>query len=136
MIMVHGDDKGLVLPPRVAPLQVIIVPIFFKNKDELKHHCTQWKEKIAATGVRVDTDLRENYTPGWKFNHYELKGVPLRLELGPKDLKNEQFVIVRRDTGDKINVPWKDAIHRIPHLLREIQQSLFINAQKKNARKC
>lgn len=78
----------------------------------------------------MDTDLRENYTPGWKFNHYELKGVPLRLELGPKDLKNEQFVVVRRDNGEKIAVPWKDAIHRIPHLLREIQQSLFNNAHK------
>jgi len=130
MIMVHGDDKGLVLPPRVAPLQVIIIPIYFKNKDELKQHCTQWKEKIAATGVKVDVDLRENYTPGWKFNQYELKGIPLRLELGPKDLKSEQFVCVRRDTGEKINVSWKDLLHKIPHLLREMQKSLFEKAQK------
>jgi len=131
MIMVHGDDRGLVMPPRVAPLQVIIVPIYFKNKDELKSHCARFKAQLAGIGVRVDADLRENYTPGWKYNHYELKGVPLRIELGPKDVKNEQVVIVRRDNGEKLNVAWKDLVHKVPHLLRDLQKSLFEKAQKK-----
>merc|ERR1711957_423673 len=101
MIMVHGDDKGLVLPPRVAPLHCVIVPIYFKDKAPLNAQSNVLADTLRECGVKVKTDLRENYNPGWKFNHWELKGVPLRIELGPKDMEKKQVVVVRRDTGKK-----------------------------------
>lgn len=87
MTMYHGDDKGLVLPPRVANTQVIIVPIPFKGKEEeVNKAATDLFNTLKKTEVRVQIDLRDNYNPGWKYNHWELKGVPIRLELGPKDI--------------------------------------------------
>lgn len=89
MVMYHGDDKGLVLPPRVAKTQVVIVPIYKKGDEEvILAKAKQLSEQLAKDGIRVHLDDRDNYTPGWKYNHWELKGVPLRLELGAKDLKN------------------------------------------------
>eukprot|EP00163_Fabomonas_tropica_P017994 TRINITY_DN3200_c0_g1_i13.p1 TRINITY_DN3200_c0_g1~~TRINITY_DN3200_c0_g1_i13.p1 ORF type:complete len:483 (+),score=171.98 TRINITY_DN3200_c0_g1_i13:41-1489(+) len=103
MIMIHGDDKGLVLPPRVAPLHVVVVPIVFKGKEAMVTEGAQKvNDLLAAGGIRVKADLRDNYNPGWKYNHWEQKGVPLRAECGPRDIENQQVVLVRRDTGEKI----------------------------------
>lgn len=90
--MVHGDDKGLVLPPRVAPIQVVVIPIPFKglSTEELTAASADITKQLREAGLRVKEDARENYSPGWKYSHHELKGVPLRLELGPKDLEKKQ----------------------------------------------
>ena len=103
MIMVHGDDKGLIMPPKVAPVQVVIVPILFKSAEQaaIAAKTKEIAETLKAKGFSVILDDREEYTPGWKFNQWELKGVPVRIELGPRDLKQGQVVMVRRDTGQK-----------------------------------
>lgn len=105
MICLHGDDKGLVLPFEVAPLQIVIVPIIFSEeiKDIILKKCSALKDKLKHYTVKVDD--REEYTPGFKFNHWELKGVPIRVEIGPRDVDKKQAVIVRRDTGEKKTVP-------------------------------
>lgn len=103
MILIHGDDKGLVMPPKVAQTQVVIVPIqnnsvdkeLFKQKYEEIHN--QLKQK----GIRVYCDDRDNYSPGWKYNHWELKGVPIRIEIGEKDYQKSEVRVVRRDNGAK-----------------------------------
>lgn len=102
-VMVHGDDKGLVLPPRVAPLQVIICPIAMKNVEygDLLEYAESIKKVLKLAGLRVDVDARQNYTPGWKFNHWEQKGVPIRMEVGPRDLSAKQVRVVRRDDGNE-----------------------------------
>ena len=99
VVMTHGDDQGLVLPPRLAPIQVVIVPIWRKNRD--REGVLQAAHSIEAQLqdiVRVKLDDREGVSPGWKFNDWELKGVPIRLEIGPKDLDKKPVVKVRRDT--------------------------------------
>ncbi|XP_067311528.1 bifunctional glutamate/proline--tRNA ligase isoform X2 [Pseudorasbora parva] len=134
LTMVHGDNMGLVLPPRVACLQVVIIPCGITatlpeaEKDLLLAQCSKYLSRLQEANVRVKADLRDNYSPGWKFNHWELKGVPIRLEVGPKDLKQGQFVAVRRDTGQKVIVPEADAEKRILNLLEEIQNNLFKRA--------
>jgi len=106
LIMVHGDDAGLKLPPRLAPVQVVIVPITFGgSKDDVLTHARTLRDEIAATGIRVRLDDRDEYTPGWKFNEHELRGVPLRLELGPKDIARDVATAVRRDNRAKVQVP-------------------------------
>merc|ERR1719376_1574842 len=113
--MVHGDNNGLVLPPRGACLQVVIVP------------CGITKD-LKDAGVRVRADLRENYSPGWKYNHWELKGVPIRLDVGPKDMKASQYVAVRRDTGAKVTMRRAGLSDDIPALLETIQSAMFAKA--------
>ena len=131
LIMVHGDDKGLVLPPRVAPIQVVIVPIPVKGADpaaiaaKTKEICSSLKER----GIAVVLDDREEYTPGWKFNEWELKGVPLRIEIGPKDLKQQQAMMVRRDTRQKITVKEQEVANKVTELLEEIQHNLYAKAR-------
>ena len=106
--MVHGDNQGLVLPPRMAPLQVIIVPIFMKQgREELAAKCKEIQDSLTATGVRAQFDGRVNYNPGWKYNYWEMKGVCLRLEVGPRDLKKNQVCMVRRDNQVKEDVPMR-----------------------------
>ena len=108
VIMTHGDDSGLILPPRVAPTQVILVPI---PRGDWKETVLPKAQEIAATlrdaGVRIEIDDREEYKPGWKFSEWEMRGVPLRLEIGPKDIEQSQVVLVRRDTREKIPTPCK-----------------------------
>eukprot|EP01041_Mallomonas_annulata_P010901 gene10901-22754_t len=130
-VMVHGDDKGLVLPPRVAPIQVIICPIFMKNTEvsSLVKYADDIRAVLKPLGIRVDTDIRQNYTPGWKFNHWEQKGVPIRIEVGPRDMSSNQCRLVRRDTGDKQDVSVAEINTIIPALLDEIQANLFAKAK-------
>lgn len=136
MIMVHGDDKGLVLPPRVAPTQAVIVPCGITvsstpaDRAALQASCDALVEELKVAGIRVEGDFRDNYSPGWKFNHWELKGLPIRIELGPKDMRAEQLVLVRRDTGEKLTVPRADAGRVIAETLEAIQATLFARAQK------
>lgn len=130
-IMQHGDDKGLLLPPRVAPIQAVIVPIVFSSTKsaEVLAKCRDVSEMLEGNSVRAFLDSRENYTPGWKFNEWELKGVPLRLEIGPRDLANGTLVVVRRDTGKKESVPISRIVEAVKERLNEIQSSLFEHAK-------
>lgn len=129
MIITHGDDKGIVLPPKIAPIKAVIVPIIFdKTKEKVLKKGAELKKMLSDFSVEFDD--REQYSPGWKFNEWELKGVPLRIELGPKDYDNEQVVIARRDSGKKEIVKWKNLKKRVPELLDDIQKSLFENAKK------
>ena len=130
-IMAHGDDKGLVLPPKVAPIQVVFVPIHYKESDkeailQTVHHIARSLEKDS---IRTFIDDREQYTPGWKYHEWEMKGVPLRVEVGPRDMQSKQITVVRRDTGKKEGVPETDAITQIVSLLDEIQRSLLQKAK-------
>lgn len=130
-VMVHGDDKGLVLPPKVAPVQVIIVPVPMKNVDfnELVKYCDEIRLTLKKLGVRIDVDARQNYNPGWKFNHWEQKGVPIRIEIGPRDFTSRQCRVVRRDTGDKTDISFEIISTAIPELLDTIQSSMFLKAK-------
>lgn len=94
MVMTHGDDKGLVLPPKVAPIQVIVIAVPYKDADTtaIKGACESTVYTLNQSGIRADQDTRENYSPGWKYSHWEMKGVPLRIEIGPKDLANKQVL--------------------------------------------
>lgn len=131
IIMVHGDDRGLALPPRIAPTQVVIVPIGpQKERDRVVNHASEWLKKLQGSGLRVKMDAREDFSPGWKFNEYEMRGIPVRLELGPRDMDNGQVVLVRRDTGEKLFVPETELITRLPALLEEIQQNMYDKAKQ------
>ena len=130
LIMSHSDDDGLVVPPRLAPIQVVIVPIF-KNEEQLNEIGIQAdiiKSKLEAKGIRVKFDKRDVYTPGWKFADYEFKGVPVRIAIGPKDLENKTVEIARRDTKMKEFFPVEGIEEKIGSLLKEIQQNLYDKA--------
>ena len=130
VIMTHGDDKGLRLPPKIAPYQVVIVPI--SRTDEDKERIRQFIDPILnefnENKIRVHKDWSSN-SPGFKFNEWEMKGVPMRLEVGPKDLEKGQAVIVRRDTGEKQFIKKNDIAHTISTLLEDIQATLFEEAK-------
>jgi len=129
-VMVHGDDKGLVLPPRVAPVQVVFIPLKYKDTVErVQKRGEQLFAALKSSGMRCYFDDRD-YTGGWKYNHWEVKGVPLRIELGPRDLDNESVVFVRRDTGEKETVKWTNMISRAKEVLEDIQKKLFEKAKK------
>ncbi|KAH3662076.1 hypothetical protein OGAPHI_006257 [Ogataea philodendri] len=137
MVMIHSDNKGLVIPPRVSQNQVVIIPVGITNKttkeveEKLYKTCSELKEQLSASEVRTITDFRTNYSPGWKFSDWELKGVPIRLEVGPKDLAKNSALAVRRDTGEKVSVSLDSIKTDIPKLLETIQQSLYQNAKDK-----
>jgi prolyl-tRNA synthetase len=132
LIMTHGDDKGLILPPKIAHTHVVIVPIYYKATDKRKvlKKAEEMKQKLEKENLKVILDDRTEYTPGWKFNEWELKGVPLRIEIGPKDIQKKQVVIVRRDNFEKVFVKDKDATKKIVKFLDEIQKNLFKKAKK------
>ncbi|KAH8681590.1 proline-tRNA ligase-like protein [Xylariales sp. PMI_506] len=136
MVMIHGDDKGLVLPPRIAKIQSIIIPVGITKSttDEAKaSHAEQLKnikKTLKDAGVRVEDDLRDGYTPAWKFNDWELKGVPLRIEFGPKDAAKEVVSYARRDTGEKGTIPIAELATKVPELLETIQKDLYLKAEK------
>jgi prolyl-tRNA synthetase len=132
LVMAHSDDEGLVLPPRIAPLQVVIVPIF-KNEEQkaaLDQKILPLIAELKKQGIRVKYDDNDNQRPGWKFAEYELKGVPVRLALGMRDLENNVVEIARRDTREKATVSLDGIVAHITSLLEEIQQNLFDRAQK------
>jgi len=130
IVMVHGDDKGLVLPPRLAPIQIVIIPIVFKeNKENIIAKAKEIVKKLKAKNYSVELDDRDGYTPGWKFNEWELKGVPLRIETGPKDVEADQLVLVRRDNNEKITIKTKDLEKKVEQTLNDIQDSLFKKAK-------
>jgi prolyl-tRNA synthetase len=130
LIMAHSDDNGLILPPKLAPIQVVIVPIH-KNEEQLAL-ISQTADQICAdlkkAGIRVKYDARETYKPGWKFNEYEFKGVPLRLAIGPRDLENGTVEVARRDTLEKASYQLIDITKKVVHLLESIQQNMFQKA--------
>jgi prolyl-tRNA synthetase len=129
VIMSHGDDGGLILPPTIAPYQVVIVPIPRGNwKETVLPKAESIRDALMARGIRVMLDARESQTPGWKFNEWELRGVPLRMEIGPKDLEKSQVVLARRDTRAKSPVPMEGLTERVVEDLRTIQESLFARA--------
>ena len=131
LVMTHGDESGLVLPPRVAPYQVVIVPIPRGNwQQTVLPRARDIEAQLVASGVRVKLDDRDSYTPGWKFSEWELRGVPLRLEIGPRDIEKSQVVLARRDTREKLSVPMDTLGSRVPELLADIQRSLFERALK------
>lgn len=125
MIMVHGDDKGLVLPPEIAPTQVVIVPIA-QHKEGVLDAAYEIQQSLKKS-IRVDIDASEK-KPGWKFNESEMKGIPIRLEIGPKDIDEKKVVLVRRDTGEKIHVANEKIETEISLLLQDIQKSLYDKA--------
>ncbi len=129
VIMVHGDDSGLILPPRIAPHQVVIVPI---PRGDWRTTVLPRAQEIAAAlkqaGVRVVLDDREEYKPGWKFSEWEMRGVPLRLEIGPRDIEQQQVLLARRDTREKLSVPMEGLEARVAELLDAVQAALFERA--------
>ncbi len=130
MIMLHGDEQGLVIPPRIAPIQVIIIPIYYKERDNVISKARKVKDMLLANGIRVEIDEREEYTPGYKFNEWEMKGVPLRIEIGPRDLANNTVVIARRDTREKYQSRDDEVLTRVRELLDSIQDNLYNNAKR------
>ncbi|XP_062427788.1 bifunctional glutamate/proline--tRNA ligase isoform X6 [Rhea pennata] len=136
MTMIHGDNMGLVLPPRVACVQVVIIPCGITNslseedREALLKKCNEYRNRLLSVNIRVRADVRDNYSPGWKFNHWELKGVPVRVEVGPRDMKNQQFVAVRRDTGQKLTFSEREAEDKLKQILEEIHANLYNRASE------
>jgi len=129
MIMMHGDNKGAVLPPRVAWQQAVIVPIYQdKNKEDVLAEARKLSQRLT---VRAAVDDRDDYTPGWKFNDWEMRGIPVRIELGPKDLEKKQAVLVRRDTGEKKIVGLDQVSAQVTQLLEQIQTDMLERARAK-----
>lgn len=132
LIMTHSDDQGLVLPPKIAPIQVVIVPIFRNEEQQqaLAAYAAKIQDALENQGVRVKYDDDDQKKPGWKFNEYEMKGVPIRLAIGPRDLENEKVELARRDLGTKTPFPLQEVLDgAIPKMLSEIQTSLFEKAK-------
>ncbi|MEM0360738.1 MAG: proline--tRNA ligase [Candidatus Diapherotrites archaeon] len=126
--MVHGDDKGMVVPPRVAERKIVIVPILFeKSRKEVLQKCAELEKRLAGFGAFVDAD--ESHTPGFKFHKWEMQGIPLRIEVGPRDIEKKQFIVVRRDTGEKLAIKEGDLEKETGAILEKIQESLFKKAK-------
>lgn len=131
MVGMHSDNKGLVLPPRVAAVQAVIVPITFADsKEKVMGKCREAEEKLISAGVSVFLDERDEYTPGWKFNEWEMKGIPLRVEIGPKDVEKEQAVVVRRDSGKKEFIKITDLGKKAKDELEQMHKDLLDKALK------
>jgi len=132
MIMVHGDDKGLVLPPRIAPVQLVMIPVVSKGvgMDQLCQELAQLDAVLKDAGIRTRVDRSEHHTPGWKYNEWEKKGVPIRLELGPRDLEKRQVRLVRRDNGAKEDVPIVGLVRRVTAMMEEIQADMLDKATR------
>ncbi|PLW79412.1 proline--tRNA ligase [Candidatus Woesearchaeota archaeon] len=129
MIMIHSDDKGLVLPPRIAPTKAVIVPILFdKTKESTLKKCEELKKALKDFDVIIDD--REGYTPGFKFNEWEMKGIPLRIEVGPKDMEKGQVVIAKRNTGEKLFIKESELKSTVEKTLEDIHNEMFNAAEK------
>ncbi len=136
LVMAHGDDSGLKIPPGIAPFQVVVIPISIGDwKEKVLPEARNIAEDLTKKGVRVKLDEREEFTPGWKFSEWEMRGVPLRIEIGPKDIEKKQVVSVRRDTGKKEALPQAALGKKIPEILADIQNNMFemaLKLQKEN----
>jgi prolyl-tRNA synthetase len=132
VVMVHSDNKGLVLPPKITPVQAVIIPIPYKNVDteSIMRKGNEIFEKLQKNRISVVLDDRPDYTPGWKFNEWELKGVPIRIEIGPRDVKEKQVTLARRDTSERLVVKEEKTVDTVTKLLEEIQNNLFNKAKK------
>jgi prolyl-tRNA synthetase len=132
LVMTHSDDQGLVLPPRIAPIQVVIVPIYKGDEQKalLDEKVNTLVASFKAAGIRVKYDNSDNQRPGWKFAEYELKGVPVRIAIGPRDLENNQVEIARRDTKEKTTISMDGLTETVHNLLLEIQSNLFKRAKQ------
>ena len=130
LIMAHSDDDGLVLPPKLAPIQVVIIPIYRSEEqlDAIRDYMQPVITELRSAGIAVKLDDRDTQKPGWKFAEYELKGVPVRVAVGPKDMENQAVEIARRDTKEKQSVSFDEAAHFIRDLLNEIQQNIYQKA--------
>lgn len=129
LIMAHGDNRGLKLPPRVAPIQVVLTPIAL-HKEGVKEKAEEIYESLRKK-IRMEIDLRDHVSPGYKFNDWEMKGVPVRVEIGPRDIENGECVLVRRDTAEKITVKLEDLETRLTELLEKIQDNMFETCKKR-----
>lgn len=130
LIMSHSDDEGLVLPPKLAPIQVVIVPIFRKEEEKIAvlEKAREYAKALKSKGISVKLDDREGQSPGFKFAEYELKGVPVRIAIGPRDVQNQTVEVARRDTKEKQVMAEVDLAHKIEHLLTQIQQNIYQKA--------
>jgi len=133
LIMTHSDDNGLIIPPKLAPTQVVIVPIYKQTEQlaQISEVANKIKSALEAKGVTVKYDDRDTQKPGWKFNEYEFKGVPVRLAIGPRDIENGTIEVARRDTLTKEIVPLNQVAEMIPNLLNDIQQNLYDKAKQR-----
>jgi prolyl-tRNA synthetase len=130
LVMAHSDDEGLVLPPMLAPIQVVIIPIYKKEEElaMISEKVLQIKKELEAKGISVKFDNSDNRSPGWKFAEYEFKGVPVRIALGPRDMQNGTVEVVRRDTREKMVLQQTDLVNKVEHLLENIQSNLYQKA--------
>ncbi|SBT82475.1 proline--tRNA ligase, putative [Plasmodium ovale] len=133
MIMTHGDDKGLVLPPNVSKYKAVIIPILYKNVDEqvVFNYCRDIEKVLKNSHINCILDDRDLYSPGYKFNHWELRGIPIRIEVGPKDIQNNSCIFVRRDNNEKFVVKKESVLLEIQQMLVDIHKNLFLKAKKK-----
>lgn len=131
LIMVHGDDRGLALPPKVAPTQVIMIPIGpAKTREQVVGRVDELYAELKKAGIRVRVDDRSDVSPGWKFNEYEMRGVPVRLELGPRDMENGQVVLVSRISGEKRVVQQANLVEEVQQMLEDTQQAMYEKAKQ------
>ena len=132
MIMTHGDDKGLVLPPKVAPIQVVIIPIYYSDEDGQKvlKKANELQNNIISKNIRVHIDDRDQLTPGYKFHDWELKGIPLRIEIGPKDIEKNKVVLVKRYNKEKTDMSFDDVAGKLDGVLVDIQKQMLISGKK------
>ncbi|MDR2122861.1 MAG: proline--tRNA ligase [Flavobacteriaceae bacterium] len=132
LIMTHSDDRGLVLPPNIAPIQVVIVPVHRTDEqlETISRVANDIRSQLGNKGISVKYDDRNEYKPGWKFNEYELKGIPVRITIGPKDLENNQVEIARRDTLEKHFTPIEGVAEHVRNLLKEIQDNIYAKAKE------
>lgn len=130
LVMAHSDDEGLVLPPMLAPIQVVIIPIYKKEEElaMISEKALQIKKDLEAKGISVKFDNSDNRSPGWKFAEYEFKGVPVRIAIGPRDMQNESVELARRDLKTKEVVKQADLVAKVEHLMKEIQDNLYNKA--------
>ena len=126
--MIHGDDSGLVLPPEIAPVQVMVIPIQ-QHKEGVLDKAAELKDMLKQSGIRVKMDDSDK-SPGWKFSEQEMRGIPIRIELGPKDMEAGKCVLVRRDTREKIECALENAAETAAELLKTIQKDMFERAKK------
>ena len=127
LVMVHGDERGLRMPPNIAPIQAVIVPIA-NHKPGVNEKCQEVYDELIRAEVRVKLDNSDN-TPGWKFNEYEMKGVPVRLEIGPRDIENNVLTAVRRDTHEKVQLNLDNVVDELKNLLKDIQDNMLKQAE-------